>query len=130
MSEISEYLSKIGKIGGQTRGQGQCQIRPERSLVSAPAELMARALRLAEAGRYTTHPNPRVGCVIVKDGLIVGEGAHLKAGEPHAEVFALRQAGSQAAGAEVFVTLEPCNHFGRTPPCVDALIAAGVSRAL
>lgn len=96
--------------------------------MSAPAELMARALRLAEAGRYTTHPNPRVGCVIVKDGLIVGEGAHLKAGEPHAEVFALRQAGSQAAGAEVFVTLEPCNHFGRTPPCVDALIAAGVSR--
>ena len=84
---------------------------------------MARALRLAEAGRYSTHPNPRVGCVIVKDGIVVGEGAHLKAGEPHAEVHALRSAGAQARGAEVFVTLEPCNHQGRTPPCVDALVA-------
>lgn len=89
---------------------------------------MAAALRLAEAGRYSTHPNPRVGCVVVKDGVVVGEGAHLKAGEPHAEVHALRQAGDRARGAEVFVTLEPCNHHGRTPPCVDALIAAGVAR--
>ncbi len=89
---------------------------------------MARALELAEAGRYSTHPNPRVGCVIVKDEVIVGEGAHLKAGEPHAEVHALRAAGERARGAEVFVTLEPCNHQGRTPPCVDALIAAGVSK--
>lgn len=89
---------------------------------------MARALRLAEAGRYSTHPNPRVGCVIVRDGVVVGEGAHLKAGEPHAEVYALRAAGEQARGAEVFVTLEPCNHHGRTPPCVDALIAAGVGK--
>ncbi len=94
----------------------------------AAAALMAHALRLAEAGRYSTHPNPRVGCVIVKDGIVVGEGAHLKAGEPHAEVFALRAAGEHAKGADVFVTLEPCNHHGRTPPCVDALIAAGVSR--
>ncbi len=91
-------------------------------------ELMARALRLAEAGRYSTHPNPRVGCVIVKAGLVVGEGAHLKAGEPHAELHALRAAGERARGAEVFVTLEPCNHHGRTPPCVDALIAAGVGK--
>lgn len=89
---------------------------------------MARALELAEAGRYSTHPNPRVGCVIVNDGVVVGEGAHLKAGEPHAEVHALREAGERAKGADVFVTLEPCNHHGRTPPCVDALIAAGVSR--
>lgn len=89
---------------------------------------MARALHLAEAGRYSTQPNPRVGCVIVKDGVIVGEGAHLRAGEPHAEVHALRKAGELARGSEVFVTLEPCNHQGRTPPCVDALIAAGVSR--
>lgn len=89
---------------------------------------MAQALRLAQAGRYSTHPNPRVGCVIVKYGVIVGEGAHLKAGEPHAEVHALRMAGERARGSEVFVTLEPCNHHGRTPPCVDALIAAGVSR--
>lgn len=89
---------------------------------------MARALALAEAGRYTSHPNPRVGCVIVKDGVVVGEGAHLKAGEPHAEVHALRAAGEKARGAEVFVTLEPCSHHGRTPPCVEALIAAGVSK--
>lgn len=89
---------------------------------------MARALRLAEAGRYSTHPNPRVGCVIVKDGVVVGEGAHLRAGEPHAEVHALRGAGERARGAEVFVTLEPCNHHGRTPPCVDALVAAGVGK--
>ena len=96
--------------------------------MAKPAELMARALELAEAGRYSTHPNPRVGCVIVKDEVVVGEGAHLKAGEPHAEVHALRMAGERARGADVFVTLEPCNHHGRTPPCVDALIAAGVSR--
>jgi diaminohydroxyphosphoribosylaminopyrimidine deaminase/5-amino-6-(5-phosphoribosylamino)uracil reductase len=89
---------------------------------------MARALALAEAGRYSTHPNPRVGCVIVKDGRVLGEGAHLQAGEPHAEVHALRQAGAAAWGAEVFVTLEPCNHHGRTPPCVEALIAAGVAK--
>ena len=89
---------------------------------------MARALELAEAGRYSSHPNPRVGCVIVKDDVVIGEGAHLRAGEPHAEVHALRAAGERAKGAEVFVTLEPCNHHGRTPPCVDALIAAGVSR--
>ncbi|MES2885517.1 MAG: bifunctional diaminohydroxyphosphoribosylaminopyrimidine deaminase/5-amino-6-(5-phosphoribosylamino)uracil reductase RibD [Pseudomonadota bacterium] len=89
---------------------------------------MARALELAEAGRYSTHPNPRVGCVIVKDEVVVGEGAHLKAGEPHAEVHALRAAGERARDAEVFVTLEPCNHHGRTPPCVDALIAAGVRK--
>lgn len=91
---------------------------------------MARALRLAEAGRYSTHPNPRVGCVIAKDGRVVGEGAHLKAGEPHAEVHALRAAGTAARGATAFVTLEPCNHHGRTPPCVDALIAAGVAKVV
>ncbi|MBV8062018.1 MAG: bifunctional diaminohydroxyphosphoribosylaminopyrimidine deaminase/5-amino-6-(5-phosphoribosylamino)uracil reductase RibD, partial [Nevskia sp.] len=89
---------------------------------------MARAMRLAERGRASTHPNPRVGCVIARDGVIVGEGAHLKAGEPHAEVHALRAAGDQARGGEVYVTLEPCAHHGRTPPCVDALIASGVKR--
>lgn len=91
---------------------------------------MALALRLAEQGLYTTQPNPRVGCVIVKNHQIVGQGAHLKAGEPHAEVFALREAGVNAEGADAYVTLEPCNHHGRTPPCVDALINAGVKRVV
>jgi diaminohydroxyphosphoribosylaminopyrimidine deaminase/5-amino-6-(5-phosphoribosylamino)uracil reductase len=89
---------------------------------------MARALELAERGLYTTDPNPRVGCVLVRDGRIVGEGWHARAGEPHAEVLALRAAGWQARGATAYVTLEPCSHTGRTPPCADALIAAGVVR--
>jgi len=75
-------------------------------------------------------PNPRVGCVIVKDGVVVGEGAHLKAGEPHAEVLALHMAGEKAKGADVYVTLEPCSHHGRTPPCVEALVKAGVKRVV
>ena len=91
---------------------------------------MTTALRLAEQGLYTTQPNPRVGCVIVKNHQIIGQGAHLKAGEPHAEVFALREAGANAEGADAYVTLEPCNHHGRTPPCVDALINAGVKRVV
>lgn len=91
---------------------------------------MAHALRLAEQGLYSTSPNPRVGCVILNEGKVVGEGAHLKAGEPHAEVFALRQAGDAAKGASVYVTLEPCSHTGRTPPCADALISAGVKRVV
>ncbi|VUS23781.1 bifunctional diaminohydroxyphosphoribosylaminopyrimidine deaminase/5-amino-6-(5-phosphoribosylamino)uracil reductase RibD [Klebsiella huaxiensis] len=91
---------------------------------------MARALKLAARGRFTTHPNPNVGCVIVKDGEIVGEGFHYRAGEPHAEVHALRMAGEKAKGATAYVTLEPCSHHGRTPPCCEALIAAGVSRVV
>lgn len=91
---------------------------------------MTLALQLAEQGLYTTTPNPRVGCVIVKNHQIIGQGAHLKAGEPHAEVLALRKAGANAKGADVYVTLEPCNHHGRTPPCVDALIQAGVARVV
>jgi diaminohydroxyphosphoribosylaminopyrimidine deaminase / 5-amino-6-(5-phosphoribosylamino)uracil reductase len=91
---------------------------------------MTLALRLAERGLYTTQPNPRVGSVIVKNHQIIGQGAHLKAGEPHAEVFALREAGANAEGADAYVTLEPCNHHGRTPPCVDALIKAGVKRVV
>ncbi|TXH06178.1 MAG: bifunctional diaminohydroxyphosphoribosylaminopyrimidine deaminase/5-amino-6-(5-phosphoribosylamino)uracil reductase RibD [Rhodocyclaceae bacterium] len=92
--------------------------------------MMARALQLAERGLWTTSPNPRVGCVLVKDGEIVGEGWHEKAGEPHAEVHALRAAGDRARGATAYVTLEPCSHHGRTPPCAEALIAAGVTRVV
>lgn len=92
--------------------------------------LMARALRLAERGAYTTKPNPMVGCVIAHGGQVVGEGWHQRAGEPHAEVFALRDAGERAKGATAYVTLEPCAHTGRTGPCADALIAAGVARVV
>lgn len=91
---------------------------------------MTQALRLAERGLYTTSPNPRVGCVIVKDGCVIGEGWHERAGEPHAEVHALRQAGEAARGADVYVTLEPCSHYGRTPPCANALIEAGVANVI
>lgn len=93
-----------------------------------PAAHMAAALRLAERGRYTTFPNPRVGCVIVKDGAVVGQGWHERAGEPHAEIYALRDAGERARGADLFVTLEPCTHHGRTGPCADALVAGGVRK--
>jgi len=91
---------------------------------------MAHALQLAARGLYSTDPNPRVGCVLVRDGAIVGEGWHCRAGQPHAEVFALRQAGERARGATAYVTLEPCCHHGRTAPCSDALIAAGVTRVV
>ena len=87
---------------------------------------MARALRLAERGRYTAHPNPVVGCVLAKDGQVVGEGWHQKTGAAHAEVNALLDAGDRARGATAYVTLEPCAHHGKTPPCAQALIAAGV----
>jgi diaminohydroxyphosphoribosylaminopyrimidine deaminase/5-amino-6-(5-phosphoribosylamino)uracil reductase len=91
---------------------------------------MQRALELAARGLYTTTPNPRVGCVLVRADLVVGEGWHERAGGPHAEVVALRAAGEAARGATAYVTLEPCSHHGRTPPCVDALIAAGVARVV
>ncbi len=93
-------------------------------------ELMGRALRLAERGLYGTDPNPRVGCVVARGGAVVGEGWHARAGEPHAEIHALREAGERARGATVYVTLEPCAHHGRTPPCADALIGAGVARVV
>lgn len=93
-------------------------------------ECMAKALQLARKGLATTHPNPRVGCVIARDGQVVGAGWHRKAGEPHAEVHALREAGDKAAGGTAYVTLEPCSHAGRTPPCVDALIHAKVARVV
>ncbi|HEA25906.1 MAG TPA: bifunctional diaminohydroxyphosphoribosylaminopyrimidine deaminase/5-amino-6-(5-phosphoribosylamino)uracil reductase RibD [Ectothiorhodospiraceae bacterium] len=91
---------------------------------------MVRALQLAERGLFTTHPNPRVGCVIVNGEEVIGEGWHQKAGGPHAEIHALQQAGENARGATAYVTLEPCSHHGKTPPCADALIAAGISRVV
>ena len=91
---------------------------------------MARAIRLASQGLYTTEPNPRVGCVIVKEGVVVGEGWHQRAGQPHAEPLALAVAGGAARGATAYVSLEPCCHHGRTPPCTAALLAAGVARVV
>ncbi|MGZ6142597.1 MAG: bifunctional diaminohydroxyphosphoribosylaminopyrimidine deaminase/5-amino-6-(5-phosphoribosylamino)uracil reductase RibD, partial [Myxococcales bacterium] len=89
---------------------------------------MLQALREAEKGRGRTHPNPAVGAVVVKAGRILARGHHEKAGGPHAEVVALRKAGERARGADLYVTLEPCNHTGRTPPCTEAILAAGVKR--
>lgn len=91
---------------------------------------MERALELAERGLNTTDPNPRVGSVVALGGAVVGEGWHERPGEPHAEVLALRAAGEHSRGATVYLTLEPCSHFGRTPPCVDAVLAAGVARVV
>ena len=94
------------------------------------AELMARAIDLAQRGRATAPPNPWVGCVIARDGVVVGEGFHVRPGEAHAEAIALAAAGSRARRATAYVTLEPCAHHGRTPPCADALLDAGVSRVV
>ncbi|SMY14797.1 bifunctional diaminohydroxyphosphoribosylaminopyrimidine deaminase/5-amino-6-(5-phosphoribosylamino)uracil reductase RibD [Photobacterium aquimaris] len=93
-------------------------------------QMMSRAITLAKLGRYTTAPNPNVGCVIVNGNDIVGEGYHYQAGQPHAEVLALRQAQQRAQGATVYVTLEPCSHYGRTPACAEALINAKVARVV
>lgn len=98
--------------------------------MTSNVEYMQHAIRLAHKGLYSTDPNPAVGCVIVKNDKIIGEGWHRRAGEEHAEVNALKQAGSQAQGATVFVTLEPCSHTGRTPPCANALINAGVKKVV
>lgn len=92
--------------------------------------MMQTALQLAAQGRFSTSPNPRVGCVITRGGQIVGQGFHIRAGGPHAEVHALRQAGELARGATAYVTLEPCSHYGRTPPCAEGLVAAGIQRVV
>ncbi len=104
---------------------------PEESLGTAfDRAMMQRCLELARRALGRTAPNPLVGSVIIQDGQIVGEGFHPGAGQPHAEIFALRAAGDRALGATVYVNLEPCNHYGRTPPCTDALVAAGVKKVL
>ena len=100
------------------------------SFSAADHAAMARALQLAAQGLNTTSPNPRVGCVLMRDGELISAGWHRRAGEPHAEIHALRQAGENARGTTAYVTLEPCSHFGLTPPCADALIAAGVARVV
>src|SRR5687768_14484372 len=94
------------------------------------AEFMRRALVLARQGWGQTAPNPMVGAVVVRDGAIVGEGFHPAFGAPHAEIAALRAAGDRARGATLYVTLEPCNHFGKTPPCTEAILAARVGRVV
>lgn len=93
-------------------------------------QMMQRCLTLAKQAWGKTAPNPLVGAVIVQDGKIVGEGFHPGAGEPHAEVFALREAGEKAVGATIYVSLEPCNHYGRTPPCSEAVVAAGIKKVI
>jgi diaminohydroxyphosphoribosylaminopyrimidine deaminase/5-amino-6-(5-phosphoribosylamino)uracil reductase len=103
---------------------------PETAFTALDHAMMARALRLAERGAYTTKPNPMVGSVLVRDGEVVAEGFHERAGGPHAEIVALREAGERARGATAYVTLEPCAHTGRTAPCADALIEAGVTRVV
>ncbi len=104
--------------------------RQQHEAAVADRVFMARAIQLAELGRFTTDPNPRVGCLIVREGRVVGSGWHRRAGEPHAERHALLEAGEQARGATAYVTLEPCCHQGRTPPCTDGLLAAGVARVV
>ncbi|MDX1347056.1 MAG: bifunctional diaminohydroxyphosphoribosylaminopyrimidine deaminase/5-amino-6-(5-phosphoribosylamino)uracil reductase RibD [Thiomicrorhabdus chilensis] len=96
----------------------------------ADRDFMSQAIELARKGIYSTRPNPAVGCVLVQDGVVVGEGWHRKAGLPHAERIALAEAGDLAKGATAYVTLEPCSHYGRTPPCADGLVEAGVSRVV
>lgn len=97
---------------------------------SADEQFMGQAIELAASADYHTSPNPMVGAVVVRDGKVIGMGAHMRAGEPHAEVHALNTAGDAARGADLYVTQEPCSHHGRTPPCVDAVIAAGVRRVV
>ncbi|MFP3029411.1 MAG: bifunctional diaminohydroxyphosphoribosylaminopyrimidine deaminase/5-amino-6-(5-phosphoribosylamino)uracil reductase RibD [Arsenophonus sp.] len=93
-------------------------------------QFMSRALSLAKQGRFTTSPNPNVGCVIVRNGEVVGEGFHYRAGWSHAEIYALQMAGEKSNGATAYITLEPCSHYGKTPPCADALISAGIMRVV
>ena len=120
----------------KTTGQAKTVVAmnpPQSSRESFSADddyYMQRAISLAKKAHYTTSPNPRVGCVLVKDKKIIGEGYHIKAGSGHAEVHALAMAGEQAKGATAYVTLEPCSHFGRTPPCAQALITSGVSQVI
>jgi len=123
----------MGEGPAACRSARRCAVprgRKGRREVDGDTGLIARAVALGERGRRSAPPNPWVGCVLVRDGVVVGEGYHVRPGEPHAEAVALRAANDRARGATAYVTLEPCAHVGRTPPCADALIGAGVERAV
>ena len=120
----------MAKGEGKKKGKGKLGVVKPVELNETDAHYLKLALKEAKRGRYTTSPNPAVGCVIVRDGEILGQGFHHAAGQPHAEIMALRDAGDDVSGACVYVTLEPCCHYGRTPPCAKALIEAGVKRVV
>jgi len=126
----SDKVSRLIPPRIEHRIEPRSEAAPAMHFTAADHAHMAAALALAERGRNTTHPNPRVGCVLVREGVVVGEGFHARAGGPHAEVVALEAAGAAARGATVYVTLEPCGHQGRTPPCTEALIEAGVAEVV
>jgi len=138
--ERSKYRTRTShRIAPRRRSAAGCDIVHCSAVVgdkqtNGPTEedrqYMQQAIELARTAEGKTFPNPIVGCVIVKDGVVVGTGYHPKAGEPHAEVFALRAAGEKAKGATAYVSLEPCNHYGRTPPCSQAMVDSGVSRVV
>ncbi|KAL4430896.1 hypothetical protein ABPG75_006152 [Micractinium tetrahymenae] len=129
--EAPRRAATAANLPAAAAGSAADGVSPAETVTPADAEFMRHALALARCGEGQTHPNPAVGCVIVSpDGCVVGEGYHPRAGLPHAEVYALRAAGAAAAGATAYVTLEPCNHYGRTPPCSRALVAAGVARVV
>ena len=137
-----EEVDRLRHRRGKAPSEGQLSLLPgdvsppkgrqgaQMSFSAFDEAAMRRALELAERGLYSTHPNPRVGAVLARDEEIVGEGWHERAGEPHAEPIAIRAAGERARGATAYVTLEPCSHHGRTPPCVDVLLASGVRRVV
>ena len=122
------------RLGGRGQGRRGAVARAAGAAGAATrreAEMMRRAAALARRAEGRTHPNPLVGCVVLdRDGEVAGEGFHPRAGEPHAEVYALRAAGRRAEGGTAVVTLEPCSHFGRTPPCARALVESGVARVV
>ncbi|CAG9465012.1 unnamed protein product [Pedinophyceae sp. YPF-701] len=124
-------LARTGRVQRLAATPEQVELPSDEHITDADRAHVRRALELARTAEGKTYPNPLVGCVLVSpDGEVVGEGFHPMAGKPHAEVYALRAAGNKAEGATAYVTLEPCNHFGRTPPCSRALVAAKVARVV